>query len=286
MKKNRVAFFFIVFIVFYTSSLSATQRYALVVGSNKGDSSEVTLKYAERDAKNLSEVLTQLGNFKPENLVTLLGKDASTVKRVLKKLNDRISREGGEGSMLFVYYSGHADANSIHLSGSRYPFSSLQKLLDSSSASFKILMIDACKSGEFTRVKGADPAEPFDIEAARWKTGHGMAIVTSSAAGEDAQESDRLKAGFFTHYLISGLRGAADNSGDKIVTLSEVYDYVYKETLRATSAAPSLQHPTYAFDIRGRKDIALTRLNAKNSGTGFLQLRDPGKYLCFWGARW
>ncbi|HEY3381328.1 MAG TPA: hypothetical protein VGK32_06130 [Vicinamibacterales bacterium] len=41
-------------------------------------------------------------------------------------------------------------------------------------------------------------------------------------ADEAAQESERLGGSFFTHYLISGMRGAADLSGDGRVTLNEV----------------------------------------------------------------
>ncbi len=283
MKKSNVIFFLL--FTFCSTNIWATQRYGLVIGANKGDSSEKTLRYAERDAKRISEVLVQLGNFKSENMITLLGSDAASLSRVLKKLSKRISREGGEGSMLLVYYSGHADTTSLHLGGTRFSFSKLQKMINNSPASFKVLLIDACKSGEITRVKGGGPSEAFDIGASRWESGKGMAIITSSAAGEDAQESDRLKAGFFTHNLISGLRGAADASGDKIVTLSEAYDYVYEETLRATSSATFLQHPTYAFDIRGRKDITLTNISRKNSGTGYLKVDDPGKYLLFKGGK-
>ncbi len=283
MKKSK--FVLVLFLMLYTTSAFATQRYALVIGANKGDPTEKTLKYAERDAKRVSEVLVQLGNFKSENMVTLLGAKADAVERVLKKLSERIEREGGEGSMLLVYYSGHADANALHLQGTHFSFPKLQESINLSPASFKVLMIDACKSGDITRVKGGKPAAAFDIEASRWESGHGMAIITSSAAGEDAQESDRLQAGFFTHNLVAGLRGAADSSGDKIVTLSEVYDYVYKETLRATSSAKFLQHPTYAFDIRGRKDVTLTRISKSNSGTGYLKVIDPGKYLLFRGGK-
>ena len=44
---------------------------------------------------------------------------------------------------------------------------------------------------------------------------------------EAAQESDRICASYFTHYLVSGFRGAADLSGDGKVTLNEAYQFAF-----------------------------------------------------------
>ena len=41
----------------------------------------------------------------------------------------------------------------------------------------------------------------------------GFAFLSSSSADEDAQESDRIGASFFTYYFVTGLRGAAGSSG-------------------------------------------------------------------------
>ncbi|MEM9491445.1 MAG: hypothetical protein AAGC55_20030, partial [Myxococcota bacterium] len=113
--------------------------------------------------------------------------------------------------------------------------------------------------------------------------GEGMVIITSSAAGEDAQESERLQGGFFTHSFLAGLQGAADASGDRRVTLNEAYRYAYTETLRATSRAPFLQHPTYSFQLRGRDDLFLTVLRGRVSGMGRVRLKSPGTYVLFAG---
>ena len=52
-------------------------------------------------------------------------------------------------------------------------------------------------------------------------------MITSSAAREAALESAEIEASFFSHHLISGLRGAADTSGDGLVTLAEAYQYAF-----------------------------------------------------------
>jgi hypothetical protein len=85
--------------------------------------------------------------------------------------------------------------------------------------------------------------------------------LTSSAANEDALESREIGGSFFTHHLVSGLRGAADASGDARVTLTEAYQYAYKHTIStsgATLAGP--QHPAYDFRLSGQGELILTEL--------------------------
>ncbi|MCP4804987.1 MAG: hypothetical protein GY913_16980 [Proteobacteria bacterium] len=108
----------------------------------------------------------------------------------------------------------------------------------------------------------------------------GMAVITSAAAGEDAQESDRLQGGVFTHHFVNGLRGAADSSGDSRVTLTEAYRYTYARTVMTTSRAPELQHPSYAFELRGEDDLVLTSLESSTS-YGRLRLEEAGDYVLF-----
>ncbi len=70
----------------------------------------------------------------------------------------------------------------------------------------------------------------------------------------------------FTYYLIAGLRGAADASGDGHVTLSEAYQYAYQHTL-ATSAQTLIgpQHPAYDYRLSGQGELVLTDLTHPGS---------------------
>jgi hypothetical protein len=102
-------------------------------------------------------------------------------------------------------------------------------------------------------------------------------VLTSSTATEDSQESDELGGSFFTHHLLGGLRGAADADRDGRVTLSEVHDYVYRNTLRSSGRTEQLQHPTYAYDMRGRGELVLTRLTDTHGGR--LRLSESDTYL-------
>ena len=272
-----------------TSAAQAeVRRYALIIGTNLGEPEETRLQYAERDARRVSDVLGRLGGIPEENRVLLLDATSSVVERVITDFNARIrafeTQDPSSETLLFIFYSGHADSNSMHLRGTRLSFKRMRALLGESPADLRVFVIDACRSGEVTRVKGAAPAQPFRIDAKERLSGEGMAIITSSAAGEDAQESDRLKGSFFTHHFVSGLLGAADVSKDRRVTLGEAYQYAYSETLRSTSKARFVQHPTYAFQIRGRQDVVLTSLDGRARGMGTMEIIDPGAYLVFRGG--
>lgn len=256
------------------------ERFALVIGANIGEPGEEPLRFAEADASKMAEILTRFGSVSEENLLLLKGRSAERVEAAFAALGERIGRaaDSGRETLLFVFYSGHADASAMHLGETRLEFDRLTKLVDDAGATLKVLVVDACRSGELTRVKGARPIAPFKIVTAEKLKSEGNAVITSSAVGEDAQESDRLGGGVFSHHFMMGLRGAADKSADRQVSLTEAYRYAYDETLRTTSRAQFLQHPTYAFKMKGREDIVLTRL-FEHAGLGRLLLQGSGTWL-------
>ncbi len=260
---------------------AAEQRYALVVGSNQGDATDPLLSFAEEDARRVAQVFQDLGQIPPDAVVTLYRPDANRLRATLDHLAERVAREpAGEEVILFVYYSGHADATDLHLAGSHLPLSELRDRVLAVSAEARVLVVDACRAGELTRFKGARPVEPFTIIAAAPAATQGLAIMTSAAVGEDAQESDRLRGWVFTHHLLAGLRGAADSSSDGRVTLLESYQYAYTQTVATTSVAPELQHSPFSLDLRGHDDLVLTRLDQPGP-SGLLSFTEGGDYLIF-----
>jgi hypothetical protein len=63
------------------------------------------------------------------------------------------------------------------------------------------------------------------------------------------------------------MRGSADRSGDRRVTLSEAYAYAHARTVADTAdTAAGAQHPTFAFDLKGNGDLVLTDLASQREG--------------------
>lgn len=255
----------------------AARRHAVVIGANVGGPSHEPLRYAETDAARMAAVLRDVGGFAPGDVVLLTRTDAAAVRQALIELNARIREQAGP-SMIFVYYSGHGDARSLHLYGTQLDLGELKNLVSGSPARSRVLVVDSCQSGAITRVKGGTPVPEFDIVFERG-TAEGLAILTSSSASEDSQESDELGASIFTHHLVSALLGAGDRDGDGLITLGEAFSYSAERTLAVSSATRvGPQHPTYRFDLGGRDDLVLSRpTSARNMG--LLALPDGGTWV-------
>lgn len=263
------------------SARAEVKRYALVLGANRGHATERDLVYAESDVARMADALVRLGGFPPSHIVRLQAPTADDARAAIVDLNLRIKedlRAGGE-ALLFVFYSGHGDARAIHLGPTSLPTDEFSKLIKLSEARLKIFVLDACRSGALTRVKGGRQVPPFRIEADDRLPSEGYAIVTSSAAGENAQESDTLGSSIFTHFFLSALGGAGDTNQDSRVTLGEAYAYAYEQTLKTSMATvEGFQHPTFDFDLRGRYDPVIADLRALRDHAQ-LTLTTPGDYL-------
>jgi hypothetical protein len=263
------------------------ERYAVIIGHNIGAPDEQRLRFAETDAARVAELLGEVGGVPDANQVVLRSRTADQVRSALITINERIrvGQRAGHEAVLFVYYSGHGDANALHLGDSKLALRELEALVRGSSAQVRILVIDSCRSGSITRVKGGRPAPPLALPAAPVQEGpgEGLIVLTASTAGEDAQESDQLGGSFFTHYLLSGLRGAADENSDQVITVAEAFSYTRDQTVLASSRTlAGTQHPTSHYDLRGRSDLALANLGTK--GRGRLTFPDNATWLVARGS--
>jgi hypothetical protein len=245
-----------------TSLLCAApgHHYALVFASNEGDPGEERLRFANDDARRVLEVLRELGGVAEQDAVLLLDTDAKTVERAISQLRARAPRDPNPEDRLFIYVSSHADEGFLHLSGTHLPLRELTKLTEEWPVGVAVLVVDSCRSGAATRLKGLRPVAGTLVNVDAPSVG-GRVIITSSGADELAQESDSLGGSFFTHYWVAGLRGAADFSGDLDVTLEEAYTYAYSHTVQSTFATPAgIQHPSFHVDLKGSGSLVLTTL--------------------------
>lgn len=258
-----------------------TQRYAVIVGNNSGGKLEVPLKYAQRDAKKMYNILTELGRFEKENTYLLLEQQATSVWQALKKIQTKAqaSHKRGQKTLLLIYYSGHAQTDAIEMNGSTLKFKSLRKFLEQSNIHIRLAFIDSCHSGKLITPKGMRKGKPFQIRLNDEISSSGYAIISSSSQNELSQESKELRGAFFTHHLVSALRGEGDASRDNKVTLQEAYKYAYAKTLAQTvGKIGASQHPMYHFQLKGQGEIILTHMNKKHT---YIEIPfvEPGRIL-------
>jgi hypothetical protein len=252
-----------------TSALSPaaraeTRRLAIVVGNNVGAGVRPPLRFAEDDADRLARVLEELGNFDPRDVRVLKGRSLGDLETALREVAAAIAgwrRGPDQHAVALFYFSGHSDGQSLELGADRLDFTDVRRLLAETAADVRLAIVDTCRAGGLLALKGGTPGPTFEVNVADNLSSAGEALITSSAGEESALESAEIRASFFSHHLISGLRGAADTSGDGQVSLSEAYQYAFARTVSTTATTLiGPQHPGYDFRLSGRGDLVLTRL--------------------------
>ena len=250
----------------------AIDRYVFAVSANNGGKGRPVLRYAESDARAFANVLSQMGGVPKQNVYRVTEPSVASLQKQLdnldKKLSAAKSAKGADANFreeVLVYYSGHADEKGLRLGEEIYSWKEFRKRIDALNADVKIAVIDACGSGAITRVKGGVAVPAFMVDKSSDMKGY--AFITSSTQDESSQESDKLKGSFFTHSLVSGLRGAGDVSGDGKVTLSEAYQFAFNETLQKTEATMGgAQHPSRDMNLAGTGDVVMTDLRSTSAG--------------------
>jgi hypothetical protein len=235
------------------------RRFALMAGFNDGGPTRPQLRYATSDAHAMSRVLESLGGIASEDLVFV----SEATRASFLAAFDRVARlviagqHAGVRREVVIYYSGHSDEDGLLIGSDRVSYDELRDRIQAIPAEVRLAILDSCASGAFTRHKGGVRRAPFLMDSSSDTKGH--AFLTSSAINEVAQESDRIGASFFTHYLVSGLRGAADVNRDRRVTLQEAFQFAAQETLaRTEKTRGGPQHAAYEFDLVGTSELVVT----------------------------
>ncbi len=246
--------------------IEATQvvrRFVLAVGANDGGAKRETLQYAVSDAQNFVQVMETMGGV--DAGVLLSDPRIDHLEEALHALHNRVASAEAARREVIIYYSGHADENGLRLGESLFSYARLRNAMDRMEAEVHIAILDACASGAITRLKGGRRQKAFMVDASSDMRGY--AFLTSSSEDEAAQESDAIGASFFSHYLVSGLRGAADVTGDGRVTLNEAYHFAFQNTLEGTERTQGgAQHPAYDIKMTGTGDVVMTDVRQTSAG--------------------
>ncbi len=243
------------------------RRFVLLAGVDDGGPTRIKLRYAATDARAMGRVLQTLGGVAPEDIVFVSTANRAAFDAAFADVEQRLRAGATPGVRreLMVYYSGHSDEDGLLVGRDRIGYDELRARVQRAPADLRVVILDSCASGAFTRRKGGVKRAPFLLDASTDMRGH--AFLTSSAADERAQESDRIAASYFTYYLVSGLRGAADMNSDKRVTLQEAYQFASQETLARTERSQAgPQHAAYEFDLAGTGDMVVTDVRGTQSG--------------------
>ena len=214
----------LLFILLALSSLSATGRTIYVLSVGIRDYRYISdLQKTENDPREFSELYMT----HTKNVTTLLGSQA-TRENILSSLRSCFAKAGADDIVVF-FFSGHGDKGGLCAYDTKgrstlVTYAEVQKAIGSCKAANKQLFIDACYSGGLR--DGKKTARPATTARPPLSDTQGIMLFLSSRTGETSQENRWADNGFFTQYLIKGLKGAADTDSDRIITAKEIFTYV------------------------------------------------------------
>ncbi|WP_248724763.1 caspase family protein [Seonamhaeicola sp. ML3] len=258
--------------------------YVISIGVSNYLNSDYNLKYAKKDAIDVGSYFQSLSDkYATVNNIKILNENATTEN--ILKVKDTLENTK-PNDIVIVFFAGHGvldkhfdyylathDMNfdAPDLKGLAYE--DLESLLDGIPARKKILLLDACHSGEIdkdnteftsttnnngnikvayrgSKAKSTKKAnvglknsfELMKLLFADLRKGTGAMVISSASGVEFAYEGDKWQNGVFTYALLEGLRSEkSDINGDGVISISEIKDYVGNEVSRLTNG---LQNPT------------------------------------------
>ncbi|HEV8239062.1 MAG TPA: caspase family protein [Thermoanaerobaculia bacterium] len=250
-------------------------KYALLVGvGDFADPDIPKLHFAAKDARDLRAVLVdpRYGNFPADNVRLLTDQDATRVN-ILKELN-RLSLEAQEDDLVLLFFSSHGSPHKegTGLQGIGYilthdssrqevflnalEFDDLASKVSTIRARRKVTLLDTCYSGQSAARGGkAMVLEGFGVGvdmAKLFLSGEGSYIITSSSANEVSFESDQLKNGYFTYYLIEALRQGAEPP-----TLAEVFSRLSSQVRASVARDKGAPQNPHMLPEDGKGDLRI-----------------------------
>ncbi len=247
----------------------AVKIWAVVVGAARYNHMR-TLKYTDDDAYQVYAFLKSVeGGALPDEQVKLLIDDNATHRNVIMAMRDVYLR-ADENDVVLFYFSGHGLQGAflpVDYDGfeNRLEHYQLRDALLASRARHKLVIADACHSGSLggrqaiaSRGGGIggvnDALEAFyqGLNNASAST----ALLLSSKGEEISLEDGGLRSGIFSHFLIRGMKGEADENNDQLVSISELFNFVHREVRQYTG---NIQTPTLTGSYDDNMPVAVIR---------------------------
>lgn len=260
----------------------AAQRYAVVIGiDDYQDAAIQNLSFASADATALYNVLTDpnLGRFSPYNVKLLLNDDA-THRAIRSAIATWLANQSRKDDTVIIYYAGHGapvinarttskdgmekylvphDAEMEDLRATGIAMDEVQRWFGFLESKRVLFLIDSCYSG----VAGGRTFQRPGVQARATLTGEfldelsgeGRMVVTACDVNEVSLETASLGHGVFTHFLVEGLKGAADQDQDGLVGVDELYQYVYSNVDKFSRSVGGRMTPVRKGEARGEFSV-------------------------------
>jgi WD40 repeat protein len=274
------------FEVDYINDKPKRDLYLITVGVSKYANEDFNLTYATKDAGDIHELLKSQSDMF-ENIHHLNYLDNQATPENIAATKNELNKSKIDDYVIFFfaghglldkdlnYYLGAHNIDFSNPSNGGLAYESVQDLMSNIKARNKLILIDACHSGElekesvtvsntsanlggklssrgFTQVHertGVHRIIGFGnlfkfmkSQFADLRENTGTIVISSAGGAEFAWESDKWKNGVFTFFLKQGLYSKeADLNGDGSIYASELQEYLSEKVYEATDGK---QRPT------------------------------------------
>ena len=288
------------FEVEYTVSRERRNLYLVAISVSEYSNSKMNLKYSVKDGRDIVKLFSRKTEEFQQIFVDTIFNKSATKSNILA-IKEKLMKSHPDDEVI-LYISGHGlldkkfdfyfgtydlDFSDPDLHGVKYD--DLENLLDGIGARHKLLLMDACHSGEVDKTtlqveasqsvalstgqRGSIKSYSYPLETteenyrvgittsfelmqelfSNVNKGSGTVVISAAAGNSYALESDEWHNGVFTYAVINGLRNkAADKNRDGHVSVSELKDFVSREVERLTKGQqkPTSRNEYIEFDFK------------------------------------
>lgn len=269
--------------------LGAARRrlYVISIGVSSFKDGRFNLRYAAKDASDVAQHFRDAKGFVEKQIHLLT--DAKVTADQLAQVHSLLMRSAPD-DLAVVFLAGHGlldagqdfhfatyDTDFAHPEAAGLPFGAIEAMLDGIPARSKLLLVDACFSGEADdeapppatglpagTVRSAVPIAPrlspqrAPVRAlsselfADLRRGSGAVVIAAASSAQYALESATWNNGVFTSAVLSALKSAdADRNSNQTVEVSELRSYVIDQVAKLTlgQQTPVVRRENLAVDF-------------------------------------
>jgi hypothetical protein len=284
-------------IVYQPLKQAETKTFVIAIGVNRYSDTARNLKYAVKDGK---DILAAFRSMEGEKVVTDSLFDTAVTKENIRNLKQKLLKTGIEDKIV-ICFSGHgmlddsmnfylatADMDFTRPRKNGFSFNELEELLAGVPARKKLLLIDACHSGNIEKEetlseeekktmapavttqldttaapKGLEVKKPADLSLqqvisqlfASSSSSSGAEVIAATAGNAYAYEAPQWNNGVFTYAVLKAFNKNADldkNFNNKI-SIKELKRFVYATVMELTNGKQQplsrYENPNYDWDL-------------------------------------
>ena len=278
------------------------EKKALIIGVSEYDHEEIQeLEFCKNDGEKVHDILKSVAYQIPDNYKLIGHVKFDRMRDAIYDFFDNANTKADD--TLILYYSGHGIPDTdgdVYLATSEtdpdspyrrgFSFNELTKMMNNSSSTKIVTILDCCYSGAAKIAKGIskggdDAAAKLGTAAIKDKSTNlhknkGICLLAASQAAQEAYALNEGKHSIFTHYLLEGLKGnekSVDGLGN--VTADSLGKYIHRAIVNLPSDRRPKQTPIRKIEVGDEIVVAEYPHLAKRLGEPEKNLTEKSCFL-------